>query len=34
MAALVVGFLAASPFTFAFLHLPAYQRSVLALLSR
>ena len=34
MAALVVGFLAISPFTFAFIHLPAYQRRVLELLSR
>ena len=34
MAALVVGFLAISPFTFAFIHAPEYQRSVLALFSR
>jgi len=34
MAALVVGFLAISPFSFAFIHAPEYQRSVLALFSR
>ncbi len=34
IAALVVGFLATSPFTFAFIRAPAYQRGVLDLLSR
>ena len=34
MAALVVGFLAISPFTFAFIHVPEYQRSVLDLFQR
>ena len=34
MTALVAGFLAISPFTFAFIHAPEYQRSVLALFSR
>ncbi len=34
IAALVVGFLAISPFTFAYVHAPEYQRSVLHLLSR
>jgi dolichyl-phosphate-mannose-protein mannosyltransferase len=34
MAALVVGFLVMSPFTFAFLHAEEYQRSVLDLISR
>jgi len=34
MAALVVGFLAISPFSFAFIHAPEYQRGVLDLFSR